>query len=73
MLFNKFLPKVSEIFQKKAQISFYLWSLALVVVSGRTVEFIISQDKSNYTNRNFTSHILLFRLCFTILVRQKNW
>jgi BASS family bile acid:Na+ symporter len=48
MLFNKFLPKVSEIFQKKAQISFYLWSLALVVVSGRTVEFIISQDKSNY-------------------------
>jgi len=65
MLFNKFLPKVSEVFQKKAQISFYLWSLALVVVSGRTIEFIISQDKSNYT-----IEILLATFSFFVCVLQ---
>ena len=65
MLFNKFSPKVSEIFQKKAQISFYLWSLALVVVSGRTVEFIIFQDKSNYT-----IEILLATFSFFVCVLQ---
>ena len=47
VLINKFTPKAGVFLQKKTQISFYLWSIALAVVSGRTLEFIIAQGKNN--------------------------
>jgi len=46
LLINKFLPKAGEYMQSKSGISFYLWSIALTVVTGRTVEFIIAQGES---------------------------
>ncbi|MFZ4581732.1 MAG: transporter, partial [Paludibacter sp.] len=47
LLINRFLPKTGKYMQSKSGISFYLWSMALTVVTGRTVEFIIAQGKSN--------------------------
>lgn len=47
MVLNQFTPKVTGFLQKNSGISFYLWSIALAIVSGRTVEFIIAQGKSN--------------------------
>lgn len=46
LLINKFLPKAGKYMQSKSGISFYLWSIALTVVTGRTVVFIIAQGKS---------------------------
>jgi len=46
LLINKLLPKAGEYMQSKSGISFYLWSIALTVVTGRTVEFIIAQGES---------------------------
>lgn len=46
LLINKFLPKAGKYMQSKSGISFYLWSIALTVVTGRTVEFIIAQGES---------------------------
>ena len=46
LLINKYLPKAGKYMQSKSGISFYLWSIALTVVTGRTVEFIIAQGES---------------------------
>jgi len=48
LLINKFLPKTGQYLQSKSGISFYLWSIALTVVTGRTVEFILAQGKSQW-------------------------
>ncbi|MBP1676380.1 MAG: Bile acid:sodium symporter [Bacteroidetes bacterium] len=47
ILLNKFLPKTSAFLQSKSGLSFYLWSIALTVVTGRTVQFVIDQGKSH--------------------------
>lgn len=46
LFINKYFKSFGNILQKKSGISFYLWSIALTVVTGRTVEFIIAQGKS---------------------------
>lgn len=46
LLINKYLPKAGKVLKERSGISFYLWSIALTVVTGRTVEFIIAQGKS---------------------------
>lgn len=46
LLINKYIPRVGNVMKAKSGISFYLWSIALTVVTGRTVEFIIAQGKS---------------------------
>ena len=47
-LINKLIPVASNFLQEKSDISFYLWSIALTIVSGRTLHFILSQGESNY-------------------------
>lgn len=47
LLLNRFTPKTSAFLQTKSGLSFYLWSIALVVVTGRTVQFIIDQGSSH--------------------------
>lgn len=47
LLINKFLPKTGQYLQSKSGISFYLWSIALTVVTGKTVQFIVAQGKSH--------------------------
>jgi len=46
LLLNKVAPKTSRYLQTKSGLSFYLWSIALTVVTGRTVQFIIDQGKA---------------------------
>ena len=45
---NQLIPVASNFLQEKSDISFYLWSIALTIVSGRTLHFILSQGESNY-------------------------
>lgn len=47
LLVNKFLPKTGKFLQTHSGVSFYLWSIALTVVTGRTVQFIIDQGKEH--------------------------
>ncbi len=46
-LVNKFSPKTSTFLKKYTGISFYLWSMALVIVSGKTVYYIVNQPDTN--------------------------
>ena len=47
IIINRFTPKLGLFLKQKTQISFYLWSIALMIVSGRTLEFVIAQGESN--------------------------
>lgn len=48
LLLRKFAPGVNDKIQKISSISFYLWIFALMIVSGRIVHFMLSQQKSDY-------------------------
>jgi BASS family bile acid:Na+ symporter len=45
LVLNKFAPKTTRVLKRHSSISFYLWSLALTIVTGRTVQFVIDQGK----------------------------
>ena len=47
ILLNKYMPKTAGIIKKSAGLSFYIWSIALIIVTGKTVQFIIEQGKNN--------------------------
>lgn len=49
MLLRKLSPKFTATMAKISGVSFYIWTLALCVVTGRTVGFILKQSDSNYT------------------------
>ena len=47
-LLKRLLPRVHHEIQKAKGLSFYLWSIALVIITGKTVQFIIDQDSPNF-------------------------
>lgn len=44
VLLDRFLPRVHYEIKKKQSFSFYLWSLALIIITAKTVKFIADQD-----------------------------
>lgn len=48
LLLQRFLPRVHHEIKKANGLSFYLWSIALVIITGKTVQFIIDQESSDY-------------------------
>ena len=42
------LPKLHEKILRIHQLSFYLWAVALMIVTGRTVKFLIEQENPDY-------------------------
>jgi BASS family bile acid:Na+ symporter len=45
---RRFLPSAYAILRRKQSSSFYLWSIALTVVTARTTEFILGQESTDY-------------------------
>ena len=43
-----FIPSVHKVLRNHQNISFYLWSVSLTIVVGKTVSFIMQQDSKNY-------------------------
>lgn len=48
LLLKQLLPKVHKMVQKAQSISFYLWSFALIIITGKTVLFIVEQENPRY-------------------------
>lgn len=42
------LPKLHKQITRFPQVSFYLWAVALIIVTGRTVKFLVEQENPNY-------------------------
>ncbi len=47
VLINQFAVKTAKFLKSNTGISFYLWSIALTVVTGRTVQFVVDQGKEH--------------------------
>jgi BASS family bile acid:Na+ symporter len=48
LLLKKLLPRVHYEIQKAKSLPFYLWSIALVIITGKIVQFILDQESSDY-------------------------
>lgn len=48
LMLEKLLPSVHRQLKKLQVLSFYLWNVALAIVTGKTVYFIMQQDRSNF-------------------------
>lgn len=47
-LLKKLLPRVHHEIRKAKSLSFYLWSVALIIITGKIVQFIVEQQNPNY-------------------------
>lgn len=61
ILLEKLLPAIHRKVKSLQGISFYLWSVGLMIVTGKTVYFIAVQDSSNYANE------LLIAFCALVI------
>ena len=48
MITKRLLPKVGSRLGSVSGLSFYIWTFALIIVTARTVNFIIMQGKESY-------------------------
>lgn len=48
IILRRFLPRVHHVILKSQGLSFYLWTFALVLITGKIVLFITEQDRSGY-------------------------
>lgn len=65
LLLGKIFPLGHEFIRKQQSISFYLWNMALIIVTAKTVMFIMNQDEGNYF-----SEIIIGLLALLICVLQ---
>lgn len=47
-ILSKFLPRAHAVIKKWKTISFYLWSFALIIITGKTVLFVVDQSTTSY-------------------------
>lgn len=48
LLLQKLAPRIHHEVKRMKSVSFYLWSLALIIISGKTVQFIVDQENPDY-------------------------
>lgn len=48
LILQRFFPRVHYEISKAKSLSFYLWSIALIIITGKTVQFILDQESPNY-------------------------
>lgn len=62
VLLKRFAPRIHRQLRERQQISFYLWAVALTIVMGNTVAFLMKQDASNYVNEIWMALLALASL-----------
>lgn len=48
LLLQRLLPRVHNEIKRAKSLSFYLWSVALVIVTGKTIQFILDQNNPDF-------------------------
>jgi BASS family bile acid:Na+ symporter len=64
-------PKIHERIIRIHQLSFYLWALALMIVTGRTVKFLIEQENPDYSVETGCAIVSLIICCGQFLLGRK--
>lgn len=68
---QKLLPRVHGWMLAKQKISFYLWALALTIVTGKTVTFFLSQESPNYSDEILLAVLALIVCIFQFLLGRR--
>jgi len=48
LFIKRFIPIIHKAVKRSQLVSFYLWTIALTIVTARTIQFIVEQGKSQY-------------------------
>ena len=65
------LPQLHARIIKIHQLSFYLWAVALIIVTGRTVKFLVEQEKPDYFVEMGCAIVALLICCGQFLLGRK--
>nr|WP_310786850.1 transporter [uncultured Alistipes sp.] len=71
VLLKRFAPRIHRQLRERQQISFYLWAVALTIVMGNTVAFLVKQDASNYANEIWMALLALAVCCAQFLTGRR--
>ena len=71
VLLKRFAPRIHRQLRERQQISFYLWAVALTIVMGNTVAFLMKQDASNYVNEIWMALLALAVCCAQFLAGRR--
>ena len=71
LLLKRFVPRIHRQLRERQQISFYLWAVALTIVMGNTVAFLVKQDASNYANEIWMALLALAVCCAQFLTGRR--
>ncbi len=59
LLLRRFAPGVQKKLQNSQQVAFYLWAIALTIVMGNTVSFLLKQEAANYSREIWMAALAL--------------
>lgn len=65
------IPKLHERIIRIHQLSFYLWAVALIIVTGRTVKFLVEQNNADYFIEIGCAVVALIICCGQFLLGRK--
>jgi Predicted Na+-dependent transporter len=68
---QKFTPKAHKFISHYSKLSFYLWAVALMVVTGRTINFLFEQENPNVVNEILIALLALGICCLQFFVGKK--
>jgi BASS family bile acid:Na+ symporter len=71
LIIQKWLPKVHKILTSIPKLTFYLWTFALVIVTGITVNFLIGQNRVDFKNELWLIIASLIICCLQFIIGRR--
>jgi len=68
---RKWVPKVQQVLARLPQLTFYLWAIALTIVTGVTVHFVLNNDNSDFLTEIGLAVIALFFCCMQFIIGRR--
>jgi bile acid:Na+ symporter, BASS family len=68
---QRFTPNIHKKILGLHQLSFYIWAIALMIVTGKTVSFLVKQENPDITTEVLIATASLVICCFQFLIGRK--
>lgn len=68
---QKITPKAHQLIVRYSKLSFYIWAFALMIVTGRTLEFLLKQENPNIGAEILIAAVSLIICCLQFFIGKK--
>jgi BASS family bile acid:Na+ symporter len=68
---RKWVPKAQQLLARVPQLTFYLWAIALTIVTGVTVRFVLNNDSTDYLTEIGLAVVALVLCCLQFIVGRR--